>query len=128
MEETLFYVFGVALVLSALVLSAVGLRSDRFPLSRGVLVGVIGYFVVLVAATATFSVLNAREEQRHREAEQSEATATEGAAGEPATTGTTATTEGGGGATQGKPTALKLSADASAIAYDTTELEARRAR
>ena len=39
MDETLFYVFGIALVLSALVLSAVGLRSESFPPSRIVLVG-----------------------------------------------------------------------------------------
>src|SRR6185295_17213961 len=34
MEETLFYVFGIALVLSAVALSAMGLRSERFPASR----------------------------------------------------------------------------------------------
>jgi plastocyanin len=72
MEETLFYVFGIALVLSALVLSAVGLRSERFPASRAVLAGVVAYFVVLVGATATFAVLNAREEQRKRDAEHAE--------------------------------------------------------
>ena len=69
MEETLFYVFGIALVLSALVLSAVGLRSRGFPASRIVLGGVVAYFVVLVGATSTFAVLNAREEQRVRDEE-----------------------------------------------------------
>src|SRR5687767_1549422 len=71
MEETLFYVFGLALVLSALVLSAVGLRIQRFP-SRVVLAGTVAYFVVLVGATSTFAVLNAREEQRVRDAEHAE--------------------------------------------------------
>jgi plastocyanin len=122
MEETLFYVFGAALVLSALVLSAVGLRSENFPPNRAVLVGVIGYFVVLVVATATFAVLNAREEQRHRDAELAEAAATEGDTSEPTTPGATTTPEGAGGAAQGKPTTLELAADTSAIAYDTTEL------
>ena len=75
MEETLFYVFGIALVLSALVLSALGLRSEGFPASRIVLGGVVAYFVVLVGATSTFAVLNAREEQRVHEAEQAEAAA-----------------------------------------------------
>ena len=122
MEETLFYVFGTALVLSALVLSAVGLRSEGFPPSRAVLVGVIGYFAVLVVATATFAVLNAREEQRHRDAEQAEAAATEADTSEPTTPGATTTAEGAGGGAQGTPTTLKLTADTSAIAYDTTEL------
>ena len=94
MEETLFYVFGIALVLSALVLSAVGLRIQRFP-SRVVLAGTVAYFVVLVGATSTFAVLNAREEQRVRDAEHAEEAAeAEGAArrsrrrqaGKPATT------------------------------------------
>jgi plastocyanin len=71
MEETLFYVFGIALVLSALVLSALGLRIQRFP-SRVVLAGTVAYFVVLVGATSTFAVLNAREEQRVRDAEHAE--------------------------------------------------------
>ncbi len=79
MEETLFYVFGIALVLSALVVSAVGLRSESFP-SRIVLGGVVAYFVVLVGATSTFAVLNAREEQRVRDEEHAE----EAAEAEPA--------------------------------------------
>jgi plastocyanin len=79
MEETLFYVFGIALVLSALVLSALGLRIQRFP-SRAVLAGTVAYFVVLVGATSTFAVLNAREEQRVRDAEHAE----EAAEAEPA--------------------------------------------
>jgi plastocyanin len=123
MEETLFYVFGIALVLSALLLSAVGLRSERFPPSRAVLACVIGYFVVLVGATATFAVLNAREEQRDRDAEQAEAAATEAGPGQaPTTQATTTTTGAGGGAAEAKPTTLKLAADPDAIAYDATEL------
>lgn len=72
MEETLFYVFGFALVLSALAISAAGLRSRGFPASRIVLAGVVAYFVVLVGATSTFAVLNAREEQRVRDEEHAE--------------------------------------------------------
>ena len=81
MEETLFYAFGIALVLSALVLSALGLRSESFP-SRIVLGGVVAYFVVLVGATSTFAVLNAREEQRVRDAEHAEEAAETEPAGE----------------------------------------------
>jgi plastocyanin len=72
MEETLFYVFGIALVLSALALSALGLRSESFPTSQIVLAGVVAYFALLVGATSTFAVLNAREEQRVRDAEHAE--------------------------------------------------------
>ncbi len=92
MEETLFYVFGIALVLSALVLSALGLRSESFPTSRIVLGAMVAYFVLLVGATSTFAVLNAREEQRKHEAEQAEAVE-EVVGGEVAAGGVTTTTE-----------------------------------
>jgi plastocyanin len=126
MDETLFYVFGIVLVLSAVGLSAVGLRNKRFPPSRIVLMGVIAYFVALVGATTTFAVLNARDEQRKRDAEQAEAAATQPAPSETTTTGTTATSAlTGGGAPQGKPTILKLAAETNAIAYDTTQLSGK---
>ena len=116
MNETLFYVFGITLLVSAVVVSAVGLRFESFPPNRGVLAGAILYFAALVGATAVFAVLNAREEQRHREAEQAAETTT-------ATTatggGTTASAGGGGGST------VKLAADPSQIAFDTTSLTAK---
>jgi plastocyanin len=127
MEQTLFYVFGIALVVSAVVLSAVGLRNERFPPSRIVLAGVVAYFVVLVGGTTTFAVLNAREEQRKRDAEQAEAAATQPAPSGTTTTGatTTQTTAPTGGATQGKPTTLQLAAETNAIAYDTKQLSGK---
>ena len=91
MEETLFYVFGLALVLSALVVSALGLRSRSFPASRIVLGGVVAYFVVLVGATSTFAVLNASEEQRVRDEEHAEEAAEVPAEGEATTTTATTT-------------------------------------
>jgi plastocyanin len=97
MDETLFYVFGIALVLSALVLSALGLRSESFPPSRIVLAAVVAYLVALVGATSTFAVLNARDEQRKRDAEQAdeeiEAPAGGGQTTAPTGGGTTTTTE-----------------------------------
>ena len=86
MDETLFYVFGIALVLSALGLSALGLRNESFPPSRIAIAGLIAYFAALVAATTTFAVLNARDEQHKRNAEQAEAAATQ-----PAPSGATTT-------------------------------------
>jgi plastocyanin len=124
MDETLFYVFGIALVLSALALSALGLRSESFPPSRIVLAGVVAYFVALVGATTTFAVLNARDEQRKRDAEQVEAAATVPAGGEQTTTttGTTTTTE----AAQGGGETVKVSspADGSTV-YEPSKLTAK---
>src|SRR3954451_20255946 len=118
MNETLFYVFGIALILSAVVVSVVGLRFENFPATRAILAGTVLYFAVLVGATAIFAVLNARDEQQHREAEQAaeEATSTTEASGG----GTTTTPPSGGGGA-----AIKLAADPSQIAYTTTSLSAK---
>ena len=64
MDETLFYVFGIALV------SRPWPVGDRpalrgFPPSRASRSAMIAYFAALVAATTTFAVLNARDEQAH---------------------------------------------------------------
>jgi len=117
MNETLFYVFGIALILSAVVVSVVGLRFENFPATRAILAGTVLYFAGLVGATAIFAVLNARDEQQHREAEQAaeETTSTTEASGG----GTTSAAPSGGGA------AIKLAADPSQIAYATTSLSAQ---
>src|SRR3954451_772551 len=119
MDETLFYVFGIALVLSAVGLSAIGLRSESFPPSGVAVAGLIAYFAALVGATATFAVLNARDDQRQRNAEQAEAAATQPAPSGATTTGSTTSTEP---APTGKATTLKLAAEPDAIAYDTAQL------
>ncbi len=122
MDETLFYVFGIALVLSAIGLSAIGLRNESFPPSAIAIAGLIAYFAVLVGATTTFAVLNARDDQRKRNAEQAEAAATQPAPSGATTTGSTTTT---GAAPTGKATTLKLAAEPDAIAYDTTQLSGK---
>jgi plastocyanin len=124
MDETLFYVFGIALVLSALALSALGLRSESFPPSQIVVAGVVAYFVALVGATATFAVLNARDEQRKRDAEQVEAAATVPAGGEQTTTttGTTTTTEAAKGG--GETVKVSSPADGSTV-YEPSKLTAK---
>ena len=108
MNETLFYVFGIALVVSAVVVALVGLRFENFPQSRGVLAGVVLYFAAVVGATAVFAVLNAQDEQRHREAEQ---------AAETSTATTTAASVPSG--------PVKLAADPSSIAFTTDSLAAK---
>jgi plastocyanin len=115
MNQTLFFVFGIALVVSAVGIAVIGLRYENFPANRGVLAGAILYFAVLVGATAVFAVLNARDEQRDREAEQAAETTTTGA------TPTTPSQAGGGGAGE----TIKLAADPSQLAFDTTSLKAK---
>ncbi len=120
MNETLFYVFGIALVLSALTVAFVGLRVEGFPATRLALAGVVAYFACLVAATTTFAVLNAADEQHKREAEEAAAkTTTAAPAASTTTTSSTTTTPAAAAAT------LKLAADPSAIAYGTDQLEAK---
>jgi mono/diheme cytochrome c family protein len=73
MNETLFFVLGIALVIVALVVSFVGLRFDKFPPTRPLLIGATVAIAVLVGATMTFAWRNAADEQTHREAELAEA-------------------------------------------------------
>ena len=73
MNETLFFILGIGLVVAALVLAAAGLRWERFPASKAALAGITGLFCVLVVATMSFGWLNAEDEQEHREAELAEA-------------------------------------------------------
>jgi plastocyanin len=119
MEETLFYVFGGALVASAVLVAFLGLRVPDFPGSRSLLALVIAYFAVLVGGTTTFAVLHAAQDQRDREAEQAAETTTEPTAEQ--TTSTTSSTT----AVPAKETKLKLAADATQLAYDTTKLDAQ---
>jgi plastocyanin len=119
MNQTLFYVFGIVLIVSAIGISAIGLRFENFPPTRSVLAGVVLYFAVLVAGTAVFAVLNARDEQAEREAEQAAETTTTAEASAGGTTSTTPSGGGGGGST------VKLAADPTQIAYTTDSLKAK---
>src|SRR5689334_16254592 len=66
MDQTLFYALGIALVLTALSVSAVGLRSKAFP-SGPLFTLTLLVFVALVLGTATFAVLNSQTEAKKRE-------------------------------------------------------------
>ena len=68
-NQTVFYVLGIALVIAAVLVAFGGLRFDRFPPSRGALIGVTVLFAALVVATATFAWRSAEDEQHHRETE-----------------------------------------------------------
>jgi hypothetical protein len=54
-----FYIAGALLVVFALVVSAVGVRSETFPPTRGARIGVTAVAVVLVAAAMLSAVLTA---------------------------------------------------------------------
>jgi hypothetical protein len=69
MNDTVFYIVGIALVICALIVSFVGLRLKTFPGSGAALFGVVVVFVLLVGGTATFAWRNAEDEQQTREEE-----------------------------------------------------------
>ncbi len=72
-NETLFYVCGIILALSALVVSFAGLKLKDFP--GRVLPLVILWFVVFVVGATTFAVKYSGEEQKIKAAEYAEANA-----------------------------------------------------
>ena len=132
MEKTLFYVFGIALVVSALAVSAVGLRRPDFPGSRGILAAVVAYFAVLVAATTTFAVLQANtntEERTHNEEAAAKAHEAEAQLASGTTTSTTSvaeTTTSTTTAPSGAETTVKLAADPSGqLAFEQKSLSAK---
>jgi len=94
MDEALFYVAGAALVLIAVVVSALGMRSESFPSTGVMRVGVL-FVVVVVVATATGAVLSAQAEQEERQAEN------ELAAAEIAEQAAESEEAGGGGSASG---------------------------
>ncbi len=70
-NETLFFVCGIALAVSAVVVSFIGLRVKSFPGKAGPFVA-LG-FAVLIGATTTFAVLHAKDEDKAKAAELSKA-------------------------------------------------------
>ena len=55
MNETLFYVLGIGLVVVAVLVAVIGLRFEKFPASKGVLVLGTAAFAALVVATGAFA-------------------------------------------------------------------------
>jgi len=78
---TTFYILGLGLVAAALIVSFVGLRFNKFPASRGLLIGGVAVFAVLVAGTTTFAWRHAVDDQHERDEALTEATAHNQAAG-----------------------------------------------
>ena len=72
-NELLFYIFGIAAAVSAVVVSFVGLKVKSFPGRAFPLV--ILWFAVLVGGATTFSVLHAQDEEEHNAHELEQANA-----------------------------------------------------
>jgi hypothetical protein len=71
-NETLFYACGIVLAVSAVLFTFVALKVDKFPGRAAPLVFL--WFAVFVGAATTFSVLHAKDEEKHEEAALHKAT------------------------------------------------------
>ncbi|MDX6624804.1 MAG: hypothetical protein QOE75_2736 [Solirubrobacterales bacterium] len=67
MKETVFYIVGIALAISAVLVSFIGLKSEKFPGKLGVVVVLV--FAVGAIGAGTFAVLYSKEHEEHREHE-----------------------------------------------------------
>ena len=66
-NETIFFVLGPLLAVSAVTVSIAGLRIKGFPGRAAPLVFL--WFAILVGGTTTFAVLHAKDEQKDKQAE-----------------------------------------------------------
>jgi len=76
MDHTLFYIAGILLILIALAISAIGMRSDDFP-SNGVMLGGIAATALVVVITAFGAVILSQAESEEREEDEEAALAEE---------------------------------------------------
>jgi plastocyanin len=124
-NETLFFVFGIALAVSAVLVSLIGLRSEKFPGNKFPLV--ILWFAILMGGATTFAVLHAKDEDKAKASEfsvanekitkeESSPEPVEKPAKEPVPAEAPAKGPGG---------TLKLSADPTQLAFDTTKLSSK---
>jgi plastocyanin len=131
-NETLFYVFGIALALSAVLVSIAGLRLKDFPGKAFPIV--VLWFAILVGGATTFAVLHAKDEESEKSAEFEQAgkefekdessgpyeggsKESEGAGAEEGEAGKTEASGPGG--------TVKLVASETDLAFDTTELSSK---
>jgi plastocyanin len=123
-NATIFYIVGGVLAASAVVVSFIGLRAESFPGRFTPLVFL--WFAILVGGATTFAVLNGKDEQEARAAEVE-------SAGEEFVEEEKSPVDSGEakGAGEAKPEeakakgpggTLKLAADPTQIAFDTTTL------
>jgi len=129
-NETLFFICGIALAVSAVVVSFIGLRVKSFPGKLGPLV--VLWFAILVGCSMTFAVLHAKDEDKAKaaevtkadeEAEEEESSPVEGAGEkEPAESKGAPKPETGA---KGPGGTLQLAASETALAFDKTSLTSK---
>lgn len=134
-NETLFYICGIVLAVSAVTISFVGLKFKDFP--GKFLPVVILWFAVFVIGATTFATRYSGEEHEAKAAEYQKffeeeaekgqaAVPTEGAEGNEEEAGEEkAGTEEEGSEAGGTGTTLQLEASETALEYDTTKLSAK---
>jgi plastocyanin len=137
-NETLFYVFGIALAVSAVLISITGLRMKDFP-GRAFPVVVL-WFAILVGGAATFAVLHAKDEKADKAPELEQAgkeiekeTSSgpyESTGGEGAEEGGEESEAGGAGAepeaaAKGPGGTLQIAADPTELKFDKTSLSSK---
>lgn len=125
-DATIFYVIGGLLAVSAVVVSFIGLRVEKFPGRAGPLVAL--WFVILIGAATTFAVLNGKDEEKARASELTKAS--EEAEEEEASPVEVGKGEGSGKAKAKAPAkgpggTLQLAADPTQLAFDTTTLTSK---
>lgn len=120
-NETSFYVLGGVLVVAALGISFLGLRTKGFP-PRAVLIVGTALFAALVLGTTTYAVLQAQDEQEHRNAtlaaEEEEAAAAAGTSGGAAETTVLDLTSPEDGSLVFDPDGLEAPAGSITLNYD----------
>ncbi|MDX6601811.1 MAG: hypothetical protein QOF13_1013 [Solirubrobacterales bacterium] len=122
----LFYICGIALAVSAVLVSFAGLRVKSFPGKAAPLVAL--WFIFLVGAATTFAVLHAKDEQTAKAAEltkageeiskEEEGSPIEGETENAAPQESQPAAKGPGGT-------LQLAASPTQIAFDTTQLTSK---
>lgn len=133
-NETLFFICGIALAVSAVLFSFVGLKVKDFP-GKAFPVVVL-WFSILVIGSTTFAVLHAQDEAKAKEAETSKANeenveeqndveGDEGASAKEGGSEPSTSEKGGEAAAKGPGGTLQLEANETEIAYETTQLSSK---
>lgn len=131
-NETLFYIFGIGLAVSAVAFSLIGLKAKDFPGKAFPIV--ILWFVILVGGATTFAVRHGKEEGEEKAAKYEEANkeiekeTSSGPFEESAAEGEGAGSEEGAeskAGASGPGGTLTLAADESELKFDKTELTSK---
>lgn len=132
-NETLFFICGIGLAVSAVLFSFVGLKVKNFPGKAFPVVAL--WFAVLVVGSTTFAVLHAQDEETAKASEDNtagreiEKEVNDDEGGQAPAKEEAGSKEAGGGeknaVAKGPGGTLQLAADPTQIAYDTTELSSK---